>query len=413
MNIALSKPLFDDDEIGELRKVLESGWVMQGPKVEEFERAFARYVGSGWAVAVTSCSTALHLSMKAIGVGPGDEVIVPAFTWIATAAAVEECGARAVFCDIDLKTFNLDVGHVGQLITQRTKAIIAVNQFGLAADLIQLRQVAEKHDLVLIEDAACSLGATINGRQSGTFGRLGCFSFHPRKSITTGEGGMIVGNSHADELLLRSLRSHGVKMNGGTLTSPGMPFDLGDFDKLGYNYRLTDLQAAIGIAQMRKLEAIIQRRREIAAVYNSTLAELQLISLPKEPCGYRHTYQSYVILVGSNKSDCRYSEDLHEMRNQIMIDLKKAGIATRPGTHAVHTLEYFREKYGLSELAAPNAFAAMNRSIALPLHPTLTEREIDTIVTQVVEIHDSVIAVRDTISPRAIRDCLLQSSSGG
>ncbi|MBK7090986.1 MAG: DegT/DnrJ/EryC1/StrS family aminotransferase [bacterium] len=395
MNIALSKPLFDNEELSEIEKVLESGWVMQGPKVAEFEQEFSRVVNSDWSVAVSSCSTALHLAMKAIGIGKGDEVIVPALTWIATAAAVEECEGTVVFCDIDPATFNIDPNCLDRLINPRTKAIVAVNLFGLAADLPKLVQIAQANDLILIEDAACSLGATVNEKASGTFGRLGCFSFHPRKSITTGEGGMIVGASLDDELLLRSLRSHGVKTSPkGTATS-AQPYDLGDFDKLGYNYRLTDLQAALGIAQLRKLERILQRRREIARAYDSGLSDLELLRLPTEPEGFVHTYQSYVMMVGASTHDRNGAEKMHDCRNRIMIDLKQAGVATRPGTHAVHTLEYFEKKYGLSQWSAPNANAAMNQSIALPLHPLLTTSEVEYVIHSVRKAYDAVFSVRN------------------
>lgn len=390
MNIALSKPLFDRQELTEVEQVLASGWVMQGPKVEEFEKMFAAYVGSKWAVAVTSCSTALHLAMLAIKVGKGDEVIVPSLTWIATAAAVEECGGRAVFCDVDLDTYNIDIACVERLITTRTKAIIAVNLFGLAANLPELQALATRHGIVLVEDAACSLGATIAGKQSGTFGRLGCFSFHPRKSITTGEGGMIVGDSPEDERLLRSLRSHGVRIAESAPVPAVQPFDLGDFDHLGYNYRMTDLQAAIGIAQMRKLDAILDRRKEIARQYDRVLSGLAGVDLPTAPPGYGHTYQSYVVLITQSSGEPQNAESLQQLRNSIMIQLKKAGIATRPGTHAVHTLKYFREKYGISEQSCPRALAAMNQSIALPLHPQLTGREIDYISENFRKIHASV-----------------------
>ncbi|MGB5106851.1 MAG: DegT/DnrJ/EryC1/StrS family aminotransferase [Candidatus Zixiibacteriota bacterium] len=388
MNIALSKPQFDDHELAELKQVLDSGWVMQGPKVAEFERQFAAYLGCEWAVAVSSCSTALHLAMRAIGIGKGDEVIVPSLTWIATAAAVEQCGGKAVFCDVDLDTFNIDVRSAERLINQRTKAIIAVNLFGLAANLNELKQVAKRNDIELIEDGACSLGATISGKQSGTFGRLGCFSFHPRKSITTGEGGMIVGTSGADEALLRSLRSHGVK--AAQTGNSAHPYDLGEFDQLGYNYRLTDLQAAVGLAQMRKLDGIIERRRAIAKAYNSGLAGLRQMTIPTEPDGYRHAFQSYVLLIAKDECDPRASEAGFEMRNQMMIELKKSGIATRPGTQAVHSLQYFRESTGLNEWALPKAWRAMNQSIALPLYPAMTDAEVSYVIESVRSVHGRV-----------------------
>lgn len=390
MNIALSKPLFDDDELSEVQKVLASGWVMQGPKVAEFERLFTTVVPAPWAVAVSSCSTALHLAMKVVGVAKGDEVIVPALTWIATAAAVEECGGRPVFCDVDPVTFNIDPAMAEQLITRRTKAIVAVNLFGLAADLPRLLSLAQNNRIDLIEDAACSLGAAVKGRASGTFGRLGCFSFHPRKSITTGEGGMIIGSSPEDENLLRSLRSHGARISAQGVASVSQPFDLGDFDKLGYNYRLTDLQAAIGVAQLRKLELIIGRRREIAKAYESGLAGLEHISLPLEPDGYLHTYQSYVVTVGRLDSVRITDRSAQILRDKIMIELQEAGIATRPGTHAVHALSYFRDKYRLTEFSAPVAFNAMNQSIALPLHPQLTEQEIAYVVGKLRDIHNRI-----------------------
>jgi perosamine synthetase len=403
MNIALSKPLFDGQELVEIEKVLASGWVMQGPKVEEFEQLFAAYVGSRWAVAVSSCSTALHLAMSALGVGKGDEVIVPSLTWIATAAAVEECGARAVFCDVETNTFNIDIRHAERLITQRTKAIIAVNLFGLAANLPELKKLASSHGIELIEDAACSLGATVNGRQSGTFGRLGCFSFHPRKSITTGEGGMIVGDSPGDERLLRSLRSHGVRIPASAPTTAPQPYDLGDFDQLGYNYRLTDLQAAVGIAQMRKLAQILTRRREIARIYDRELAGLAGVQLPEAPSGFEHTYQSYVVLITPAGREFRDPESLHELRNRMMIELKNAGVATRPGTHAVHALKYFRDKYGLEGRSLPNAMAVMNQSIALPLHPLLTSGEVSFICSNFKRINESgLLAASPELDPQGV-----------
>lgn len=394
MNIALSKPLFDNEELSEVEKVLKSGWVMQGPKVAEFEHEFSRVVKSDWSVAVSSCSTALHLAMKAIGIGKGDEVIVPALTWIATAAAVEECEGRVMFCDVDPTTFNIDPNCLDKLINPRTKAIVAVNLFGLAADLPRLVQIAKANDLILIEDAACSLGATVNGKASGTYGQLGCFSFHPRKSITTGEGGMIVGTSVDDEAILRSLRSHGVSIAPHGKSETSQPYDLGDFDKLGYNYRMTDLQAALGIAQLRKLDRILQRRIEIAHAYDLGLSDLELLRLPMVPKGFVHTYQSYVVMVGTSTLDRHGSEEMHECRNKMMIHLKKAGVATRPGTHAVHTLSYFQRKYGQSEWSAPNAKAAMNQSIALPLHPLLTSPEIEYVIHAVRTAYESTFIRR-------------------
>lgn len=355
---------------------------MQGKRVEEFEHLIKDYVGAEYAVAVSSCSTALHLAMRVSSVGVGDEVIVPSLTWVATAAAVEECGAKSVFADIDPRTFNVDPDHVELLITERTRAFIAVNLFGLAADLTRLRDLAAKKGLILIEDAACSLGATAGGQQSGTFGRLGCFSFHPRKSITTGEGGMIVGARREDADMLRSLRSHGYNTHTRTETVM-QPYDMGDFDQLGYNYRMSDIHAAVGIAQMKKLNSFLDAKRRIARAYNEGLRDLELLTLPLEPDTYRHTYQSYVVTVGDATCGTLQSDFFCNIRNEIMLQLESAGIATRPGTHAVHSLSYYKSKYGLKEWDLPNAYRVMRQSIALPMYPSMTEKEVEYAIEQV------------------------------
>lgn len=391
MNIPISKPLFDSDELAEVKQVLDSGWVMQGPKVAAFEKAFAEYLGMPWAVAVSSCSTALHLALLAGGIRPGDEVIVPSLTWIATAAAIEECGAKPVFCDVRLDTFNIDTEQVERLINKRTRAIIAVNLFGLAAQLPELRDLAQRKNLILIEDAACSLGATIKGQLSGTFGRLSCFSFHPRKSITTGEGGMIVGHDRNDELKLRSLRSHGAKIDVNASVKK-QPFDLGDFDQLGYNYRMTDLQAAVGLAQMKKLNPILKTRQGIAREYDFAFAGLRELYTPAVPHNYGHTYQSYVLLVGDTQGSQESAQLSFDFRDRMMIKLADAGIATRPGTHAVHALGYFKDKYGLREWDLPNAYRAMRQSIALPLYPTMMTEEINFVIEKVKTTYGELVS---------------------
>ncbi len=376
MHIPICKPHIDEAELAEVSSVLQSGWLMQGPKVEQFEGLVREYVGAGFAVATSSCTTALHLAMRLCGIRPGDEVIVPSFTWVATAAAVEECGGRPVFCDIDAATFNIDPDLIEGHITAHTKAIIAVNLFGLAADLPRIAQIACKHGLFLVEDAACSLGATVHEQQSGTFGRVGCFSFHPRKSITTGEGGMIVGHCEEDAERLRSLRSHGHRSRRPSTPGQAVPYDLGDCGELGYNYRLTDLQAAIGVVQMNKLPQIISRRREIAEQYAQGFRELEGITLPCEPKGYFHTYQSYVLMINSDDGGASSGHGADEVRDRIMLALDADGIATRPGTHAVHTQSYYRDKYGLKSDSCPNAYQAMVQSIALPLYPAMSESDV-------------------------------------
>jgi dTDP-4-amino-4,6-dideoxygalactose transaminase len=384
MHIPICRPHIDGTELAEVASVLQSGWLMQGPKVEQLECLVKEYVGADFAVATSSCSTALHLAMRLCGIKSGDEVIVPSYTWVATAAAVEECGGRPVFCDIDAPTFNINPDLIEGLITARTRAIVAVNLFGLTADLPRIAQITCKHGLYLVEDAACSLGATVNGHQSGTFGRVGCFSFHPRKSITTGEGGMIVGHCREDAALLRSLRSHGYRVHREVVVAETPPYDLGDYDKVGHNYRLTDLQAAVGVAQMNKLEQIIRSRREMAARYTRELAGMDGITLPSEPTGYLHTYQSYVLMINDDGGDAASRRKAGELRNRIMLMLRADGIATRPGTHAVHSQSYYRTKYGLKNDSCPNAYQAMVQSIALPLFPTMTESELSFVIERVI-----------------------------
>ncbi len=387
MRIPICKPFLDETEVEAVAGVVRSGWLMQGPQVQRFEEAFRNYVGSNYAVAVSSCSTALHLAMRLCDIRPGDEVIVPSFTWIATAAAIEACGAHPVFCDIRPETYNIDPDLIESLITPRTRAVVAVNLFGLAAELPRIAQIAHKLGIYLIEDSACSLGATIGDRPSGTFGRIGCFSFHPRKSITTGEGGMLVGACGQDGDRLRSLRSHGYSIQSTVPSQENRPYDLGDFDELGYNYRMTDIQAAIGVAQMSKLDYIISRRRAIADLYSSAFSGLDNVALTIEPAGYKHTYQSYVVrIIPDRITGNEHSEQ--SRRNQVMLQLQKDGIATRSGTHAVHALSYYRSKYGLTNESCPNAFRAMLDTIALPLYPSMSDSE----VTYVVEKFKSALA---------------------
>ncbi len=254
MKIPLTKPFFDEKEERAVIKVLRSGWIMQGSKVSEFEKRIANYLSVKYAVAVTSGTTALHLSMRVLDIKKGDEVIVPSLTFIASANCILYVGAEPIFADIDEKTYNIDPKDIERKITKKTKAVIAVHQIGLPAEMDEIRKICKDHKLFLIEDAACALGAEYKGKKVGGLSDLACFSFHPRKSITTGEGGLITTNNknYYDELI--SLRSHGMINKNGEETYP----------LLGYNYRMTDLQASIGIEQFKKLELILKKRRKLA-----------------------------------------------------------------------------------------------------------------------------------------------------
>lgn len=377
MNIPVTKPVLGEEEIKAVAERLLGGWVVQGPKVREFEESFATYSGTKYARATTSCTTALHLALICLGVGPGDEVIVPALTYVATANSVVYCGATPVFVDIDLATFNLDVSQLEAKITPRTKAIMPVHEFGLAADMNAIMAIADKHGIPVIEDAACATGTRYQGRHVGGFGKLACFSFHPRKAITAGEGGMITTNDETFAARIEVLRSHGASMSDlARHEKGGNGFVLPDFDELGFNYRMTDIQAAIGVEQMKKLPWIHAARRERAARYTKLLAGIDGLTLPVEPTGYEHAYQSYVTLV----------EASNEERDRVALALQAKGIATRQGTHAVHALGYYRTKFGTKVEDCPMAWKADRQSMTLPLYATMTDEEQDYVVRHVREM---------------------------
>jgi len=366
--IPITMPVFGEREKELLLKPLETGWVVQGPYVSRFEREFSAYTGAKHSLATTSCTSALHLILCALGIGPGDEVIVPSFTYVATANAVEYAGARPVFCDIELATFNIDLQQAARLITPRTKAILPVSLFGLSADLPGCLALAKPKGLHVIEDAACALGARVGGAHSGVLGTAAAFSFHPRKAITTGEGGMVTTND--DELAERAakLRNHGAEatdlerhqQSGGSL--------LPAFNMLGFNYRMTDLQGALGVAQMERVEEIIAGRRAAAANYDALLAGAKAVRPPLAPEGYEHAYQSYVAtFTGGGEPSLQNLARLNRQRNRLMARMEKDGISVRQGTHAVHTLGYYQNKYGLKPEDLPMSLLADRLSIALPL----------------------------------------------
>ena len=375
MKIPISKPYFGDQERAAIVEPLETGWVVQGPKVAEFERVFGAYSHAAHAIATTSCTTALHLSMVALGVGEGDEVIVPSFTWVATANAVEMVGARPVFVDIDLETFNIDPERIEAAVTSRTKAVIPVSLFGVSAEMDPVMETAKRHGLKVVEDAACGVGAWYHGRHAGTIADVGCFSFHPRKAITTGEGGMITTADGELAQAVRSLRDHGASKSDLARHLGARSYVLPDFERVGYNYRMTDLQGALGVAQMGRLEAILELRTERARAYDRRLAGIDWLRPQRLPAGCEHGYQSYVCLFRPETPSLRNVDDLHRRRNELMDSLEAAGIATRPGTHAVHTLGYYRRKYGLEPADVPNAYLADRLSIALPLFAQMTDEE--------------------------------------
>jgi dTDP-4-amino-4,6-dideoxygalactose transaminase len=377
--IPITRPLFGPEEFAAIQRPLETGWVVQGPFVQEFEQRFAAYTGALHAVATSSCTTALHLAVAALGLKPGDEVIVPAFTWVATANVVEYMGATPVFCDVDLATYNIDVHQAATLVGPRTVGIIPVHLFGLSADMDPLLEVARSHGLWVVEDAACALGGWYRGRHAGTLGDAGAFSFHPRKSITTGEGGMITTARPDLDLASRSLRDHGASRSDLARHAQG-GYLLSEYDRLGYNYRLTDIQGALGCAQMDRLEMILEARRGRAARYDDALAAVDWLVPPVVPDGLVHGYQSYVCLFRPATPTMPGLQALSDRRNALMAELEAIGIATRQGTHAPVLQGFYRDKYGLRPEAFPAAAMADRLTLALPLFPQLTDAEQDRVI---------------------------------
>jgi perosamine synthetase len=366
----LTRPKFDDNEIELVQQCLDSGWVTSGPFVKRFETLFAARHQVRNAIATTSCTTALHLAAIALGIGPGDEVVVPAFTWVTSANCAEYVGAKAVFADIDPETFNLDPGAMENAITHRTKAVVVVHLFGLSAAMDEILRIAGKHGLAVIEDAACAVGSTYNGRPVGGLGDVGCFSFHPRKVITTGEGGMVTALSEDIATGVACLRNHGA--TGPPPGSTQMPYTMSTFNLLGYNFRMSDIQAAVGVAQMAKLDDLLNERQTLARQYDEMLGGIDELAIPFVPQNCGHTYQSYVV---------RIAKGGRRRRNEIMEELNRHGIQTRPGTHAVHRLGYYATKYGIRPEEYPMAVLAEDTSMTLPMFPGMTKEELSLVVS--------------------------------
>jgi len=377
--IPITRPLFGPEEFAAVQRPLESGWVVQGPFVKEFEGRFSAFTGAPHSIASSSCTTALHLAVAALGLGPGDEVIVPAFTWVATANVVEYMGARPVFCDIDLATYNIDVDQAASLVGPRTVGIIPVHLFGLCADMDPLLDLARAHGLWTVEDAACALGGWYRGRHAGTLGDAGAFSFHPRKSITTGEGGMITTANRGLAETCRSLRDHGATRSDLDRHEHA-GYLLSEYDRLGYNYRMTDIQGALGCAQMDRLETILEARRKRAERYDEWLAGIDWLEPPHVPEGQVHGYQAYVCLFRPSAPTMDSLAGMRARRNALMAQLEASGVATRQGTHSPILQGFYREKYGIRPEAFPLSSMADGLTLALPLYPQMTDAEQDRVI---------------------------------
>ncbi|WP_317065722.1 DegT/DnrJ/EryC1/StrS family aminotransferase [Methanoculleus caldifontis] len=364
--IPLTRPYFDQEELDEIKKVLDSGWVAQGPKVKEFEGMVAGYLGVRHAVAVTNCTAALHLALLALDIGPGDEVLVADYTFPATGHAVLYCGARPVFVDIDPRTYNIDPGLIEEKITSKTRAIIPVHTFGQPAAMDAILQIANDHNLAVVEDAACALGARYRGRCAGTMGDVGCFSFHARKGITTGEGGMLVTDRDDIAAKARHLAVFGMTAAWDREQSDRLVIPR--FTDVGYNYKMSDITAAVGVAQMRRLDTFIERRRELAQIWDTHLDDIAGITKPYIDPSVSPVYQSYVATVDPGID-----------RDWLIETLINEGIQTQIGTYASHIQPVYR-----SQERCSRSLDIYCRAIALPLYVNLRYEEIDA-VAQILE----------------------------
>ena len=366
MEVPFARPSMRGGETEALAEVIASGWVSQGPRVTAFEAAFAERVGAPEAVATTSCTTALQLALYVSGVGPGDEVIVPSLSFIATANAVWQCGATPIFADIDPLTYNLDPAAAERAITSRTKAIMPVHQVGLPADMDRFIELSERHGVAIVEDAACAIGARYKGREIGSLGPLACYSLHPRKVITTGEGGMIAVHDPAIAARLRRLRAHGMDMSDlARHAARDVVFEA--YPERGWNSRMTDMQAALGLCQLEVLDEILDDRRRLAERYNAAIERIPGLQTPHEPSYARRTWQSYCVRV-----DPRAAVSRTELMRRLLHD----GIPTRRGVMAIHEEASYQGPHANLE----HTEAAAREVLMLPLFPDLTDEQQDHVV---------------------------------
>lgn len=368
--IPISRLSVGQAEAAAAAEVISSGWIAQGKRVEEFERLIADYVGAKHAIAVSSATTGLHLGLIAAGVKPGDEVICPSFSFIATANSIVYAGAKPVFVDIDPKTYNIDVSLIEEAITPRTTVIMPASQIGLPADLPEIMRIAQKHNLKVVEDAAPSLGAMIGGKRIGCISDFTVFSFDARKILTTGEGGMITTDHDEAAERLRAMRAHSASVSMLTRhTSTSVVLE--GYTELGYNYKLTDIQGAIGIVQMGRIDEIIAERRQLANRYHESLRHDKRLVLPYEPSGYKHVYQSYMVRLQTQKTQL-----------EVMSEVAKHNVATRR-IIACHLEPYYRSMY--PELTLPETEAATQKTLLIPMFAGLSDREQNQVIEALLE----------------------------
>jgi dTDP-4-amino-4,6-dideoxygalactose transaminase len=372
--IALALPSFDAREEERVLAVLRSGWVAQGPCVAEFERQVALRVGAAEGIATTSCTTSLFLALHALGIGPGDEVVVPSLSFIASANAVVHCGAEVVFVDVDPRTYNLSPNDVAKAIGPRTRAILAVHQVGLPADLSALGEIAERHAVPLVEDAACAIGARYGDQPIGSHGNLACWSFHPRKIVCTAEGGMITTDDRELATRLRRLRHQGMSISDLERHASDRVI-IEQYPEVGYNFRMSDVHAALGLAQLEKLDEMLVRRRDIASRYTEHFRANPEIEPPYVPARAEPNFQSYLVRLP-------HADEI--MRNRVIDAMQREGIATRRGLMAAHREAPYRQARRIGTLA--HTESATDQTLALPIHAHLSDGDVDRVADTLARV---------------------------
>lgn len=369
--IPIAKPYLTEEEAQAAYDTILTGWITQGPKVAEFEEKFIEYTGAKYAVAVSNCTTALHLSMIVAGVSDGDEVICPSMSYIATANCIKYVGATPVFAEVN-EDYNIDIEDVKRKITPKTKAILIVHQIGMPANIDEFANLCKEQNILLIEDAACAIGSAYNGKKIGSHSDLVCFSFHPRKVISTGDGGMITTTKKELADRMKLLRQHGMSVND-RIRHQSKTVIFEDHLEVGYNYRMTDIQASVGIKQLEKLDWIVEERRKIGAKYLNALKEIECIRLPSEPENKFFNFQSFSIYL---KENCAIS------RNDLMQKLLDIGIATRRGVMNIHCeTAYSNGRYSL-----PISENLSDNSIIIPLYVPMNDKDIDFVIDNLKQL---------------------------
>lgn len=366
--IPMARPAFGEEEEIAVRDVLRSAWVTQGPRVAEFEQRFAEVVGAGEAIAVSSCTGGLFLCLHAWGIGAGDEVIVPSLSFIASANVIAHAGATPVFADVDPRTYNVDPRSIERAIGSRTRAILPVHQLGFPADLEAITEIARAHDLRVLVDAACAAGSKVAGRTIGSEAGTACWSFHARKVIVTGDGGMITTDDPDFAARLRRLRHQGMSMSDFERHRSD-DFVIETYPEIGYNFRMSDIHAAVGIAQLARLPGFVAHRREIAERYARAIATLPELELPFVPPDHEPNYQSYIV---------RLRDADTARRNHLIKELERRGVSSRRGLMASHLETAYAE--ARTEGALPHTLAASEQTFLLPIYEALTPDDQDYVV---------------------------------